>query len=506
MKILKYVIVFAALSITSLSCKKIEDLQKDPAAIYDASPKLLLTGILLNSYDGPWGADQRNNQYMVLNEAYYGNQAYTWTTGSFDADYTQIRNAVRLEIEAQKIGDLGLPYIALAKFFKAYFFIRASDMFGDVPMSEALKGVNESVFKPKYDQQKDVYIQTLTLLDEANAELTTLIQDRATVEGDFFYSGNLGKWQKLVNSFKLRVLISLSKRADDTPDLTVKQQFATIVNDPTKYPLILSVEDNFQLVYNSTAVSNNYPLWPSDGNVIKSDLRNNLGATYIDILKKTNDPRLLVVALPTDSARNSGDQNFATQFTSYRGGETGELQTTLKDQAIAGKLSTINFDYWISSPSGVPCVQFGAYETHLSIAEAINRGWISSGVSGIDAAEHYNRGVKESMAFYGVDSDAESFMTLNPYAGNNAAGLEQILEQKYVAFFQNSGRQAYYNYRRTGIPAFDIGPSNGNNNSIPVRWAYPTSEYSVNSESLISALQSQFGGADTQNGVIWLIK
>ena len=34
-------------------------------------------------------------------------------------------------------------------------------------------------------------------------------------------------------------------------------------------------------------------------------------------------------------------------------------------------------------------------------------------------------------------------------AGNTAAGLTQILTQKYVAFFQNSGLEAFYNQRRT---------------------------------------------------------
>lgn len=494
-------IAFCMLLISFVACKKTEVLQKDPAAILNAAPKLIFTGLLLNSSQAPWNADQQHNQYMVMNEAFYGGQSYNWTTGDFSG-YTQLRNVVRMEIEAQKTGTAGMPYLALAKFFRAYFFINMTEIFGDIPMSEALKGASEGVFTPKYDPQKQVYAQCLQLLEEANNDLTPLVLSQTKIDGDFIYNGNLGKWQKLVNSFRLRVLISLSKRADDTPDMTIKQKFAEIVNNPVKYPLILTNADNFQLVYNTTNINNNYPLWPANGIVLKNDLRNSLGATYIDILRKTMDPRVFVVALPTDSARLSGDAAYATKVTSFRGGRTGELQTTLKDQAIAGKLSMINFDYWLSSPAGIPAIQLGAAETNFNIAEAINRGWLIG-----NAVDYYNHGIEESMKFYGINTAAiNEFKTQNSYLGNREAGLIQILEQKYVAFFQNSGRQAYYNYRRTGIPKFDIGPSNANNNTIPTRWAYPTNEYSTNEANLKASLQSQYAGGDNQNGIMWLIK
>lgn len=48
------------------------------------------------------------------------------------------------------------------------------------------------------------------------------------------------------------------------------------------------------------------------------------------------------------------------------------------------------------------------------------------------------------------------------YAGSNEAGLELILTQKYLAFFQNSGQDAYFNFRMTGYPSFDVGPGTGN--------------------------------------------
>ena len=93
------------------------------------------------------------------------------------------------------------------------------------------------------------------------------------------------------------------------------------------------------------------------------------------------------------------------------------------------------------------------------------------------------------------------------YAGNNATGLTQILTQKYLAFFQNSGLEAYYNQRRTGIPAFAAGTGTGNNGVIPKRWLYPSAEETVNVDNLNKAIESQFGAlGDSKNAEIYIIK
>ena len=93
------------------------------------------------------------------------------------------------------------------------------------------------------------------------------------------------------------------------------------------------------------------------------------------------------------------------------------------------------------------------------------------------------------------------------YKGDNADGLRQILEQKYLSLFQQAGQEAYFNYRRTGIPTFLVGPGTGNNNIIPKRWLYPVSEQSNNGEHYNAAVTSQFGGdGDNVNSELWINK
>ena len=165
------------------------------------------------------------------------------------------------------------------------------------------------------------------------------------------------------------------------------------------------------------------------------------------------------------------------------------------------------------------------------MAEAINRGWITG-----DAEQWYKNGINASHNFYGIKEGANTFYYLKAggkvteggdyipytvnfsfatfyaqpavkYAGNNAMGLEQIIKQKYVAFFQNSGSEAYFNYRRTGFPAFaQGGPGTGNSGKIPLRFQYPGTERTTNGTNLSSALSSQFGGNDDINAAMWVIK
>ena len=94
------------------------------------------------------------------------------------------------------------------------------------------------------------------------------------------------------------------------------------------------------------------------------------------------------------------------------------------------------------------------------------------------------------------------------YAGNNATGLNQILTQKYVAFWQNSGWEAYYNWRRTGVPTMGQGGAGIGtaNNAIPVRWEYPEDEQVANTTNWQSAVSSQFGGTDAITSTMWLTK
>ncbi len=503
-------ILSLALAIVVSGCESWHILQIDPDAPTDASPSSLLSEVLLDMHYSPWDGVARYNQFHVLVEPYYGNQNYLWTTTGLN--YESLMDVVKMEQAAARASaldpDRPNAYRAMGKYLRAYYFVDMSRRVGDVPLHGALKG-EEGVYRAEYDTQKEVFRQSLDWLEEANTELAAVLADPGAIAltGDVRFNGDIAAWQRVVNSFRLRVLITLSHHADEA-DLRVKEQFAAILSDPARYPLIRSNHQNLRIDW----IDNENGRYPSyvgvGGDPTNDQYRNPLSSTYLDILIENKDPRIFVVAEPTDSAANSGDPDYATKFTSFKGADTGELQGILQPLSAEGKLSWKNANRYSYRPTGESTPLLSWAETEFNIAEGLNRGWAIG-----SAATHYQQGIRASMEFYGVDPAAVDAFLEQPtvqYAGDTAEGLEQILTQKYVAFFQNSGWEAFFNQRRTGVPEFSVGPGNDNRmdagspGRIPWRWMYPAAEYQTNRDNIMPAVQRQYGGTDDINSVPWL--
>lgn len=485
--------IFSFLIITLLaSCSDYQLLEQNPNLPTSVPSSIILRNVLSGLNEGAWNTQMRNSQFYCSNYAYYDTNEYNWQSASLQ--YTSLKNVVKMEEEAVKSGAKALnPYAALGKFLRAYSYVNMTLRVGDLPVKDALQGL--SVDKPKYDSQKEVFIQSLKWLDDANNDLASLITtgDR-TLDGDIYYGNDLKKWQKAVNTFRLRVLIHLSKKADDA-DLKVKQDFANVLSNPTKYPLMTDLSESLQYVW---SVNNKYPRNPD--NLGNNATRENMAKTYMDLLKGYKDPRIFVVAEPAEAQLAKGLK--ATDFDAYVGASSGEDLADMSTKAGRGEYSFQSRKRYYSSYTGENTFVVGYPELCFNVAEAINRGWVSG-----NAQDWYERGVKASLSFYGI-ADATAYLAQASvkYAGNNADGLTQILNQKYIAFFQNSGYEAYFNWRRTGVPTFLVGPGTSNGTKIPLRFQYPLSELSTNADNVKAAISSQFGGSDDINSAIWLIK
>ncbi|HEY4109966.1 SusD/RagB family nutrient-binding outer membrane lipoprotein [Puia sp.] len=488
---------------------------------------IILKSILNDLVVQPGGDADKQDQFICSNYVYYGLNSY-WT-GSATLEYGDLNNTLAMEAEARRAaGSDNNPYHALGLFFRAFYFVDMSEKVGDLPMTDALQGIKNTT--PKYDSQKDIFKQALIWLDSANTILAGQIASKVfEFSGDFYYSERinnplgpiaaLSEWQKVVNSYKLRVLIELSKRATDNADLNIPQQFATIFNNPTQYPIFTASADNLQYVYNSS-----YNYYPDNiTNYGNNQIRLNLAATLETTLGQLHDIRAMVFGEP---ARGLG---FAdTAYESFVGAPSGMDLSTMSKLIGSGladsKLSLYNRNLFYSGYTGQPTYILSYPEVCFCIAEGINRGWITG-----DANTWYMNGVKADLAFHGI-VDGANVVTLMAasgaeiaypkffgfadyfnqpaikYAGNNAMGLAQILTQKYLAYARNSGYQAYFQWRRTGVPKFDVGSGTGNGGVIPRRWQYPTNEGTSNGANYQAALQSQYGGSDDINQDVWMVK
>jgi hypothetical protein len=229
-----------------------------------------------------------------------------------------------------------------------------------------------------------------------------------------------------------------------------------------------------------------------------------MSATYLNTLASLQDPRTFIVADPAPSKIAEG--LTPQDFEAYVGASSGESLDDMSTKMLNGEYSPISKEKYYGSYTGEPAIQIGYIEQCFNIAEAINRGWISG-----DAEPYYINGIKASWTFHGasVTDNWTGYYSRTDvaYKGNNADGLEQILIQKYLGFFQNSGWEAYNNYRRTGIPEFLTGPGTANSGQIAKRWQYPSSERTTNTDNYNAALQSQFGqNTDDINSEMWVIK
>jgi hypothetical protein len=486
--LINFLLIFTA-------CSDFEALNKDPNNPTEIAPINLLNGVIMDSWERPWDIAQRYCQFYATGHKLYGHQNYL--LGRYAMNYAQLRNIDRMVDEAEKRStDEMKAYSPIAQFYRASYYIRMSERLGDIPMSEAMKGVTNGNFAPKYDTQKEVYLQCIDMLEKANTEIGEYV-GKFKGNDDLYFHGDLLKWQKAINSFRLRVLMSLSKKVDDN-ELDIKEQFRRIISNPSKYPVMTSADDNMEITYPG-GNSDRYPIYPDETKGRKQ--RDAIGDTYLKLLKENEDPRVFVQMEPGDAV-NVDVPDRERLFSSYFGAKVGDDMSVIAQGLNTGQYATISYQLYVT-PTGIPCVQLGYPEIQFTIAEAINRGWING-----DAALHYKNGIRSDMEFYNISqSNINQFLT-NPkvvYKGDNADGLRQILEQKYIAFFQNSGYQAFFEQRRTGIPEFHVGPGN-DNGKIPLRWMYPEDELLMNKENLEISLQRQFGGSDDINDQMWLIR
>jgi Starch-binding associating with outer membrane len=482
---MKRTIYYLALNVIILSClvsscKKHEYYQENPNSPSIATPALLLADILENTF-AMWPMDvayaSRHMTYYERPNVYVN---YNWNTGSFDA-----YNILRQVQDMNRLATLSdhKNYQGLAKIFRAYHFSRLTETFGDVPYSDAFKALENNV-KPVYDKQEDIYVGILNELEEANNLLDPANGD---ILGDIIFNGDVMKWKKLANALRLRLLIHLSKKEDNTK-LNITQQFQAIIADPVKYPLMESVEDNAQIVYNTTSIDNYYPLFQNNSVPSLAALEKG----FVKILRDRQDPRLFAIAEPVTNMP-------ANVFTSYEGVDAG---ATISDQNNASPSASKIARRYINDQVNEPMILLSYAEQEFLIAEAIARGWITG-----DAATHYNNGIRASMEFYDIpDSEITTYLAQPNVVYNPANAIEMIITQKYISFFLNSGWEPYFEHLRTGFPAFSTGPGTQNGGLVPKRFLYPQSEFNYNQENVTAAVQSQYGGDDSVNGTMWVLQ
>lgn len=234
--------------------------------------------------------------------------------------------------------------------------------------------------QPKYDSQETVLATVLAKLEEAN---TLLTDNNSIISGDIIYSGDLMKWRRLINAYRLRVLMSLSNK-QTVGSLDVKSTFARISQNE---PLMTSDADNGQLVFLDQQ-DDRYPYFND------SDFGSGryMDSTYVAALATRKDPRLFAFCTQTPAAEKAG--LAIDDFSSYDGGDPAIAYSLVNDKVTLGGCSKPATRYY-QHATNEPMILLGYTEQQLILAEAVVRGWITG-----DDRALYESAVKASFRFY----------------------------------------------------------------------------------------------------------
>lgn len=504
------IIAISLIGLTTPSCtSKFDDYNTNQNATTKVTPAMLATKLILGVMELG-----RAKNFVYDNML---NKQIAWAEGGAESDqynklgrvsfstYTHFTNCQKMLLEAESSSEeIQNSYKGLAKFIKAYHLFYLSMRVGDIPYSES-NGAEEGNIKPKYDAQKEVMRQILEDLEEAQS----LFSKGKDFDGDPIFNGSTEKWRKVAVAFEMKVLINLSKKANDV-ELKVKERFARLANSGN---LMSSNDDNLQLVYSNTA-GQLYPLYQNDHMQYFM-----ISTTLTEPLKRFKDYRLFYYASPADYALKSGLS--ASDWDAYMGIDPAEIQNKNNVLHGEGKDSGPNQRYL--QPEGEPLMRISYMEQNFILAEAALRGWIDKDKT----SEYYKNAIRSSMEFiadatpndeefhhnhpitseYITEYLNQSIIQLN---GNFNHDLEMILLQKYLgSFLQHPNNECFYDNRRTGYPVLPINPESNMNtdpNKFPVRWMYPQAEIDYNKENVEEAINRQYGGNDDFNQIMWILQ
>jgi hypothetical protein len=527
---MKRLTIYSSLLIILFSaCNKFDDMNTDPTKSSNLDPSiavayaqqkfsgdvgiqertgLILTEPLSQQLGGGWA-----NQYGQFYQRQSAYMAALWEN-NYAAD---VKNIVDGELRSRNTTNKNLN--AMARVVKVYVFARLTDLYGDIPYTQASTGFTEINLAPKFDKQEDIYKDFFLQLDTA---MTLFKSGSDNLTNDVFYRGDVSKWKKFTSSFRLRLAMRIAKRDPAKAKLQIQQALTDGV---------MTSNDDICMTRHSDNL-NNYAIYT--GNGMSSALRQGgfpggyrLHNSFVNQMKNTNDPRLNFIARnywddqPGATWENRLDitDKVRAQVGTFGVGVTDFIwddwknTITISDAnvgniAVGNNLQKVQVSKALMA-NNAPFFHLTYAETEFLLADASVRLATTFGVS---AAEHYKNGLRaacKQLAFY-PGSAAISDAAIDQFIADNAfqAGkeLELINTQLWVNYFLN-GPEAYANIRRSGFPRLPSGYrtdgySDGDTRVMPRRLEYPLSEKSLNKAAVDEAVQ-RMGGKDDWNKRVW---
>ena len=352
-------------------------------------------------------------------------------------------------------------YEGPARIMKAYMAAGLTDLFGDVPYSEAFKGDTETV-TPVYDSQESIYMDENGVFDNLDKGIAAIENYTGTIalDGDILFNGDLEGWIRFANSLKIKYLMRVSGKIDVAAQLQTIVAEGNFIDDNSENAIFNFTDgepNNFRLARLRIGDFNNYVL----------------SETMNEILTDLNDPRIDRLYRPFANSTDNGYNGLLNGIDASEG-------VSLADYSLLGTIFREN--------TGLLDANFmTSMETHFLLAEAAQKGLITA-----DTETLYNTGVTQAFDYWQVDLPAD-YLTVDA-ALDDGNALENIITQKWIANSIN-GYEGWVEYRRTGFPQLKTISASLNNNLIPIRMPYPSEEEALNSVNYTTASNNTEGNS-----------
>jgi hypothetical protein len=202
-------IVMLSLSVLALSCSDFIDVDKDTDNPTEAPLNLLLTGIQTDANDatdfynftGSILAVYTHQMTVREEQDQYGTKVDNINMlNEWNNIYLTLNNIETLIKTATEQEDM--RYVGIAQLYKVYLMSIAVDLWGDVPYTEASQ-LAEGITSPKFDDQREIYRSIMDLIDTAKENIAS--EGVGPVTGDIVYNGNVSRWIRFANTYKLKL-------------------------------------------------------------------------------------------------------------------------------------------------------------------------------------------------------------------------------------------------------------------------------------------------------------
>lgn len=386
------------------------------------------------------------DQYVVDNS----NFAYFFT-----GYYTGPLNSYK-DIIARGTEEESWHYVGAAKVMTALALGQLTDMYGEIPWSEALDLDNAF---PKYDTQEFIYEEIDRLLTEAVADLGKT-SFRSLSDGDFILNGNVDAWIASAHLLSARYANHLSK-LDPTGSATI-----TLAHVDAAKAAGISSSTDLKMKYEGTSQSLNRWNILYNNNSMVAEKR------FMDDLLANDDPRLDAYFSEIDGQG---------RFTGFTGKPIGT-------GSMPGFFSAVNPNSWYAAPDSDHMVATYFELLFIEAEAAFRAGDLDR------AATAHNAAVREQIELVvTIPGDPRIEPYISTFGSETAASItmEKIMTEKWKATFTMS-EETWTDMRRHDFayPAFVEIPRFADGTPVAAefirRILYPQDELDKNSDQVPS--------------------